>query len=1186
MRVRTRKKEQKCVYVHAFFPGRYSLQGQDQWKFVILKKSWGMEQKSWRRKNVIVAWMVVGISVLSLLPARAQDPFAGAPYMNHFSPPAGFHPSVQAIAQDDFGALYLAVPRGLFHFDGIHWALLPDLPQPAALYSDTANHKIWIGGTGLIASLEANGPVPGPPQILYDNDSVTTDFKTLIPTGDSILFCSREQVISIKPGEPPLILAENREGDFSGFLMHDGKLYINLQNKGLCLFEEGSLTLIPGGADFEKDYFLFSAILPDGTTLFGTDNGFLFHFDGTHATDFIPEDEEYLYNRIMTTGFLLNDTTLALGTRNGGVLILNTRTGKTNNIINYQSGLPDNEVLALSGRNQNILFVGHDFGFSRIDFSLPVRSFNLYPGLEGNILTLLPSDNRLMVGTSEGVFIQEPMRTYEKTKIMVRVPVTVTDTVRTTREREVSSLHKEPAGREMVKQTAEKRGLFRRIFGPKKEDRSQTTEGQSPPSSQQQHPRLKETIQIRKRTIYRYVPKEIKKFKSLTYRFVKVENLNASCQALVRAEGRVLAATNAGLYEIRNNRAEFIFLGTQVHNITADPQKKNQWFCGTDNGIYLLSLDEDKWSVNREWYKSNTPVFSLARSDSGLWAGLESRAVWIGLSGSNTITNTRTYRFPVTFSQQVTVWLKEEHPGFIMTEGWYEYHPDLDKMILRTDYPGAGMQAIHFFPAGKNIWIETPQGWLGADGLPREKSRYLNIVDDISGIYEDPGDHLWVISGHHSIYRITNQEGKVPPFHAGLSELVQSRSRETDNFWYHLLRPSGEIRLILTAPWFVRPDKTVYQYRIEGFTGAWSAWQQAPLIQIPLLPPGNYRILYRARNITGTIADGPPLPIIIPKPFWQKWWFVFLVIIILVLIIRSFIKYRVRKLEKERRILEEKVRERTSEIRKQKEIIEQHLEEIGRQKKAITDSIRYAQKIQKALLPPEHMVQKYLPEHFILFRPRDIVSGDFYWVRRKGQRIIVAAADCTGHGVPGAFMSMLGASFMNEIYNRNPGLPASDILNQLRTMVKESLHQTGRTYETKDGMDMALAVIDMKKGQIDFAGAYNPLILVRDGKIVEYKADKMPIGIHIREDIPFTSTLVTLQENDMIYLFSDGYMDQFGEQKQKKFKSSRFKELLIQIAPRDVIEQKEILEKTFLQWKGNLEQIDDVLVVGIRYRKE
>ena len=232
----------------------------------------------------------------------------------------------------------------------------------------------------------------------------------------------------------------------------------------------------------------------------------------------------------------------------------------------------------------------------------------------------------------------------------------------------------------------------------------------------------------------------------------------------------------------------------------------------------------------------------------------------------------------------------------------------------------------------------------------------------------------------------------------------------------------------------------------------------------------------------------------------------------------------------------------------------------------ILGSIRYAKNIQNALLPSTKILNASLHEHFILFKPKEIVSGDFYWVKKIGNKTIFAVADCTGHGVPGAFMSMLGISYLNEIVASNNALRSDEILNRLRQKVKTAFMQNNEL-TINDGMDIALCVIDFDEMKLQFSGAYNSLYLFRNNLLTEYKANKQPIGIYPKET-DFSCNEIDLHKNDMLYMFSDGYKDQRGGKRGKKFMTNHFKELLLTINNYELSEQKEILDNTFEQWKN------------------
>ena len=248
--------------------------------------------------------------------------------------------------------------------------------------------------------------------------------------------------------------------------------------------------------------------------------------------------------------------------------------------------------------------------------------------------------------------------------------------------------------------------------------------------------------------------------------------------------------------------------------------------------------------------------------------------------------------------------------------------------------------------------------------------------------------------------------------------------------------------------------------------------------------------------------------------------------------------------------------------------------------KEIMASIRYAGLIQQAMLPSPHLLNRLLGDHFILFLPKSVVSGDFYWVAHKNRQIYVVAADCTGHGVPGALMSFLGISFLNEIVKTGCSDLAGHILNKLREKVMDALHQTGDFNESKDGMDLAICIINQDKSNMQFAGANNPVYIIRDETLLELKADKMPVGIDAMNEEPFTSRDIEIIKDDRIYMFSDGFADQFGGPDNKKFKYRPFKQLLIDIHKKDMHEQHNILKESIETWKGDNEQVDDILVMG------
>ena len=363
----------------------------------------------------------------------------------------------------------------------------------------------------------------------------------------------------------------------------------------------------------------------------------------------------------------------------------------------------------------------------------------------------------------------------------------------------------------------------------------------------------------------------------------------------------------------------------------------------------------------------------------------------------------------------------------------------------------------------------------------------------------------------------------------------------------------------------------------------------------------------------------------------QKIVIIFIIVgLILVIVFTIFVIQRLRITRKQKRIIEEQkqvvdetniilnqqndeIRAQRDEISAQRDLVTKQKERIEGQKKEITDSITYAQQIQQAMLPDlgvllgnnthEEITQlssqhPLINDYFVLYKPKDIVSGDFYWSTRINEMLILTVADCTGHGVPGAFMSMLGISYLNEIVRKKEVTKASEVLNQLRSSVIEALKQKGVMGEQKDGMDIVFCAINTETMVLQYAGANNPLYIVpgsgfrvpdevdpkhetRNSELIEIKADPQPVAIHV-EMKPFTNHEIQLNKGDCIYLASDGFQDQFGGEKGKKFMLKRFKEMLLANSEMTMKDQKENLESTFEEWKGGYKQIDDVTIIGIR----
>lgn len=384
------------------------------------------------------------------------------------------------------------------------------------------------------------------------------------------------------------------------------------------------------------------------------------------------------------------------------------------------------------------------------------------------------------------------------------------------------------------------------------------------------------------------------------------------------------------------------------------------------------------------------------------------------------------------------------------------------------------------------------------------------------------------------------------------------------------------------------PQKIQYSYLLEGVDDYWSNPGPENKADYRNIPVGEHTFMVKAISSNGIWSDPIAINFIISPPWWQTWWAIFLYVLFLVGLTSLAYKFRTIKFRKRQLILEKTVKRRTAEIWTQKQEIEKQQQEVLEaysqledKTKEVLASINYAKRIQNAILPSDDWIKELFPESFVLYMPKDIVAGDFYWCEKVDDLIFVAAADCTGHGVPGAMVSVICHNALNKALHEHhltdPGL----ILDKAREIVIDKFEQS--VDGIKDGMDISLAVINIKTKQINWAGANNPLWIIRkdSDELEEFRADKQPIGKYPSSK-PFTSHDIKFNKGDIIYLMTDGYPDQFGGPKGKKYKVENLKALLMSIREVEVELQPYKLKQTFAHWKGEMEQIDDVCIIGIK----
>jgi serine phosphatase RsbU (regulator of sigma subunit) len=621
------------------------------------------------------------------------------------------------------------------------------------------------------------------------------------------------------------------------------------------------------------------------------------------------------------------------------------------------------------------------------------------------------------------------------------------------------------------------------------------------------------------------------------------QTLTKSVEALeIDQNGHLWIGTIEGLIEYDINRDQYITTYTQGDGLAGNKIKA---LFADSKGVLWIGASDNK---------------GLTRLHKGVFTQVKTT----GEITANCITEDRDGKIWVgTDSKGILVIGKDDIKKYNVTDGLLSDHISL----LYCD-------------SQNNVYAGTN---LGLNKIDQHSNKILSYTKKVgfTGIeakenasYMDSRGYLWIGTAAGAIrcnLNILAQEDTAKPGIRIIQMLVKG---DTTNMSSARKFKSNQNDIVFefNSISLANPEGINYQVMLEGYDEDWLDQQNSVIKTYNKVPPGRYTFKVRARNENGEWTPAPATYSfrILPPPY-RRGYFIVTVISLLLISIAAYIKIRERALVQEKKILEEKVDERTHALSVAND-------QLSLRNRDITDSITYAKRIQFAILPPDIPYDNT----FILFKPKDIVSGDFYWMNSVGGKEFIAAVDCTGHGVPGAFMSFIGYTSLNKIIIEQGVHTPSEILNRLNREVATTLHQKGESI-VNDGMDIALICYSPDTGMVEYAGAFNPLIIVRKGELIEIKADRFAIGRSTGKEKTFTNHEIRIEEGDALYIYSDGYADQFGGPDGKKFKTASLKELLVNISNFDADGQLKILETTFEDWKASQQQIDDVLIVGRRF---
>jgi len=636
-----------------------------------------------------------------------------------------------------------------------------------------------------------------------------------------------------------------------------------------------------------------------------------------------------------------------------------------------------------------------------------------------------------------------------------------------------------------------------------------------------------------------------------------------------------------------------------------EDNNENLWFSKQVDGITKFNPKTQEYT-NYKYGESDLPCLSNTISDfnvkdSILYMGTTTVGIATLNTNSMTFSSFGKEHSPTVLAIDIindSIWASSWHNGILC----YDIYSGelLDSYTTKDGLPSNSTTMIKIDNTG-NLWATSNHGLIYIN----TKNRLVKVFNEEDGIIDDDllradkfinenkngelmmayGSNIYtwdpqdfeLDTTNPNIYFITINyfDGK-----GSVNQLLNTPYNRLKNN-QQLSYDQNNITFEFSAIHFSSKGNIEFAYRLKGLKNEWNYSKQRR-IEYSRLAPGTYTFEVKAANSDGVWCKPISFTFTIIPPFWITWWFISICIVLLLLSIYLLITIRTKQLKSRQLQLQQTVKERTKELAIKHEESENNRLLAEEKNKEIIDSINYAKRLQDSILPYETNINQMFPEAFILFRPKDIVSGDFYWFKQLKDLAIIAAVDCTGHGVPGAFMSFIGANGLNAATDEKQLNDTSEILNHLNESVHKALNKEKNQGYIRDGMDLTICSFNLKNLSLQFSGAKNSIYQIRNEELIQHSGDEFAIGSFSPGTKNYKSQNITLEKGDTIYLFSDGYPDQFGGIKGKKFMYKQFRQKLVEFSNLSMKNQKTKLEQTMDAWMGSHEQIDDILVIGIK----
>jgi class 3 adenylate cyclase len=840
-----------------------------------------------------------------------------------------------AMAQDSEGQMMFANRRGIVSFDGMKWNTILTPSAPLSLYFDEDSDQLFVGCKNNIGILiKGEDGIYKYASLVVGGRSVG-DIQTITAVEGKVYFYSTQYVSCFDLTTKRIKQWPAESGEpYTGFFTNKQEVYVNIDKLGLHILDGDKKVPVQGGEKLFDTPIKFFFRYNKSQVLIGTDKDSLFLFSGSKFHPFIVESEDYIHESILAGGINIDANSFAISTVTGGCLIIDKKTKKTIYTLNYQTGIPDDEIYAMGIDQNHGLWLLHEYGMSRVDLWLPIRNVNHYPGLEGNLTSLIDIDSSIYVSTSEGVYYLSEVKNYEEIEVLVK-------TNKTKREKNgthiLSKLKNTVFGEGQVEENLEekekKKGSFwNRVFKRKNKKKRQEYPVPEEPilDTLLQEANLEGTkIKLKKITNSiekdaEYESKKVYALQSISHKFNKIKDIEGKVKQLLSYKNVLLVTANTGLYEINKLKAVQLIPDRYINCIYQSKNDFNKFYVGTANGLLVLRNVNNKWVVDDNLKEFTENIYSVLELDKNtLWVGSENVAYNMLFDNAGYPVRIKPYTFKTDFTERILVRKIFNIPYFFLSTGLYSYDAKKDSISYNSKISKRFKGQSNYIFSQKNItWIFNELKWMSFqehpkyDNLPEE---FLGLFNDISNIYIDADNNIWIIDDNNSIYKIIrNSKIHNEIFDVYLNFIVGKDGELLPKNKLELKYDANSLRFNISAPYFVRSKAINFKYYIEGLSTKWSSWSENHFIELPYIPHGDFVLRIKAKNILGKETTIKKFRFSVAPPFYKRWWFYFTCGIGVLLLGFAILKGRERQLKLEQSVLEEKIAQSTAELRQEK----------------------------------------------------------------------------------------------------------------------------------------------------------------------------------------------------------------------------------------------------------------------------